>query len=259
MREAFHAVLRVISFLTRIPVPSTAFAGERLLGRDAWAFPVAGLAAALPAAGALLLGNLLDLSVPTSAIGATVVLVLVTGALHEDGLADVADGLGGHHGRERALEIMKDSRIGAYGALALILSLFLRISLLADLAAGVDRLAALLLVLAAAASRGAMAWLWSSLPLAKASGIAAAAGAPSGRMGLAAAALGAAILALPMIALGNVAAAFLPLAFAGFATLLFRRFLRRRLGGVTGDCLGAAQQLAEIAILLGFALAFKGS
>lgn len=259
MREAINAVLRSIAFLTRLPVPAGAFATARPLGEDAWAFPLAGLAAALPAAGFLLLASLIELSIPTSAIGAVIVLVVVTGALHEDGLADVADALGGQRPREEALTIMKDSRIGAYGALALILSMFARISLLADLAASADRLAAMLFLLAAAGSRGAMVWLWSSLPSARWEGVASRVGAPSPRAGRAAASVGAAVVAIPALALGGFAAAILPVLLAAGAALLFRRFLRRRLGGVTGDCLGAAQQVAEVAIMLGFVVAFKGS
>lgn len=260
MPELLHATLRALAFLTRLPVVARAFAGEggHPLGRDVHAFPLAGLVAAAPSAALILLAHACGLSALTAAVGAVALLVFVTGGLHEDGLGDVADGLGGHHPKERALAIMKDSRIGAYGALALVLSLALRIALLADLAARGPGAAALALLLAAAASRGAMAWLWSSLPSADPGGLADRMGRPSRRRGRIAAALGAAILAAGAVPAAGPMGALLPLLLALIALAAFRRFLLRRLGGQTGDCLGAAQQIADIALLLGFALAARG-
>ena len=254
MRNLLPATLRSLAFLTRLPAPAGAFARPRPLGEDAFAFPLAGLLAALPSAGVVLLADPLGLSVPTTAILAVALLVFVTGGLHEDGLADVADGLGGHQPRERALLIMKDSRVGTYGALALALALLLRISLLADLAAAGTGAAALALVLAAAASRGAMVWLWASLPSADPGGLADRMGQPTMRGAGIAAGLGAAILVVPAFVMGGAGAALPPLLLCAPAVLLFQRFIRRRLGGQTGDCLGASQQIAEIAVLLGLVL-----
>ncbi|BDA82598.1 adenosylcobinamide-GDP ribazoletransferase [Aureimonas sp. SA4125] len=255
MPDILAATLRSLAFLTRLPPVSRAFSGVHPLGSDAHAFPLAGLVAALPSALAVLLFGAFGLSPSTIAILAIALLVAVTGGLHEDGLSDVADGLGGHHPKDRALEIMKDSRIGAYGALALVLSLMLRASLLADIVATGTGQAALALLAAAAASRGAMAWLWSSLPSARDSGVAARVGQPSARSGRIAAFIGATLLVIAGAIIAGLAGAVLPL-LAGLLVLgQFRKFLVRRLGGQTGDCVGAAQQITEIAALLGLALA----
>lgn len=255
MQPFLAAAFRALSFLTRLPYPRSAFTGTHPLGEDAHAFPLVGVLAALPSAALLLGGDALGLSAPVIAVLAIGALVIVTGGLHEDGLGDVADGLGGHHPRERALLIMKDSRIGAYGALALILSLGLRVALVAELADEGAGLAALALVLSAAASRGAMAWLWSSLPSADPGGLADRIGRPPQRKGRIAAALGAAMLFFPTLAIMGPLGAVLPLVLGALALGQFRKFLIARLGGQTGDCLGAAQQIVEMSLLLGFALA----
>ena len=257
MPDILGATLRSLAFLTRLPPVSAAFTGDHPLGRDAYAFPLAGLVAAAPSAVSVLILCALDLSPPTVAIIAIALLVGITGALHEDGLGDVADGLGGHHTKARALAIMKDSRIGAYGALALVISLLLRVSLLADLIGAGAGQATLALLVVAAASRGAMAWLWSSLPSASGSGVAARVGQPSVPTGRVAGGLGAALLVFGGLIVAGLAGALLPLLLGLLILGQLRKFLMRRLGGQTGDCLGAAQQLTEIAALLGFALALS--
>ncbi|KQT83188.1 hypothetical protein ASG48_13970 [Aurantimonas sp. Leaf443] len=235
---------------------AASFHGTHRLGDDAHAFPLAGLLAGAAPALALLAGGTLGLSPAVSATLALGLLVALTGALHEDGLADVADGLFGHHGRERALAIMKDSRIGAYGTLALVLSVALRIALLADLATAAPALAALALLGAAAASRGAMALFWASLPSADPGGLADSVGQPSRNRGLQGAVLGALLLGLAALPAGasGIAGALLGLGLTAALLSLFARFLLRRLGGQTGDGLGAAQQIGETACLLGLAI-----
>ena len=255
MPTLLAGLLRSLAFLSRFPAPAAAFRGAPALARDAWAFPLAGLAiGALPAL--LLLGSAaLGLSPPASVLLALALLAFITGALHEDGLADTADGLFGHADRERALLIMADSRIGAYGALALILSVSIRAALLVELGARAPASAALALLGAASSSRGAMGWLWSSLPAAKPSGLAAGFGRPAPRVGLAALAIGALLTGGCGLAAVGWLAAVLPPALAFAAVLVLRGRFRRRLGGQTGDTLGAAQQIADAAALLGFALA----
>jgi adenosylcobinamide-GDP ribazoletransferase len=258
MHHLAASTLRALAFLTRLPPSPRAFTGEHPLGTDAHAFPLAGLVAALPAALLVLAGTFVGLSATTVAVIAVTALVFVTGGLHEDGLGDVADGLGGHRPKARALAIMKDSRIGAYGALALVLSLALRVSLLAELIEGDAGLAALAVLASAAASRGAMAWLWSSLPSADPRGLAARVGQPSPRTGRIAGLLGGGLLVAGGAFAGPLGAV-LPLALGLLVLGQFRKFLIGRLGGQTGDCLGAAQQLTEIAALLGLAIAVGGS
>ncbi|MCB8838644.1 adenosylcobinamide-GDP ribazoletransferase [Aurantimonas sp. VKM B-3413] len=254
MRTILGATLRSLAFLTRLPAPKWAFSGTHSLGADAVAFPLAGVLAALPAALVLVLANAAGLSPLVPALLAVAILIAVTGALHEDGLADVADGLGGHHPPERTLQIMKDSRIGSYGTLALILSVGLRVGLVAHLLLSGAEAAALALVATAAASRGAMVWLWSSLPSANPGGVAGRAGQPDPRTGLLALLLGLAVFLVLAMASFGLWKPFAGLGLGAVVLLWFRGFVRRRLGGQTGDCLGAAQQLTEIAVLIGLAL-----
>ncbi|MCQ0987727.1 adenosylcobinamide-GDP ribazoletransferase [Jiella marina] len=261
----FGATMRAAAFLTRLNISGRAFEAHDpqnsqenrqpyRLGDDAAGFPLVGLIVAAPAA--LLLFGLpaFGFSPLVAAVLAVVAMIAMTGGLHEDGLADVADGLGGHHPRDRALEIMHDSRVGSYGAIALILSIGLRAALLAELAASEPTLAACAVLAAAAASRGGMALFWALTPSALETGLAARVGEPSRQAGWLAAGLGAAIalvFGLPTAGLLPVTSAIL---LAAGVFLWLRCFVMRRIGGQTGDCLGAFQQLAEIAILIGLAI-----
>jgi adenosylcobinamide-GDP ribazoletransferase len=202
-------------------------------------FPLVGIA--VGCCGSLV--YLFDLPPLLAAMLALAVTALVTGALHEDGLADTADGLGGGRDRENALAIMRDSRSGAFGVLALVFSVGLRAAALAAMPTVGDGIRAL--IAAHAVSRGLLPAVMHHLDPARADGLGASAGRPDGSGMLWALALGVgiAVLALGFDAiLATIVAALLVAALAGVA--------RRRLGGYTGDVLGAAQQLAEIAILL---------
>ena len=181
----------------------------------------------------------------------TAALVAVTGALHEDGLADVADGFGGGSTRERKLEIMRDSRIGAYGAVALALALILRVGALAASLDGPFGRAALSLILVAAISRAGALMPLALLPPARADGAGAAAGRLEGSA-LAAAWGSALVIALGagLVALGLVHALVAAL-MSGAAALGVVAMARRAIGGQTGDVAGAAQQCAEVAAWCG--------
>lgn len=191
-----------------------------------------------------------------AAVLSTVATLWLTGGLHEDGLADVADGLGGFVPPERALEIMKDSRLGAYGAMALVMALLAKLSLVALLVDIRVQWAALLLCSIHVLSRMAPLALMQCLPYvgqAAHSKALHAAGRPLAARGLVAATL----WCLPALALTGwlgdlplVIGLILP---GALATAAMVRWLRRRLGGMTGDCLGAAQQVCELAMLLGAA------
>jgi adenosylcobinamide-GDP ribazoletransferase len=168
--------------------------------------------------------------------------VLVTGGLHEDGLADTADGLGGSATAERALEIMRDSRIGTYAGLALIFSVGLRWAALAGLSPADGAVA---LVVAHGLSRAAIPPVLLAAPYARSAGLAAGlAGAVKGR-DVAVATL----LALAIAALSGPACGLVALAAATAAAGITLAVLLRRLGGYTGDGLGAVQQAAEVAVL----------
>jgi len=229
-------------------------------GTDAHAMPDFRHAArALPVAGALIggCGGLALLAMRTfgvpplpAAACAIAAIVAVSGALHEDGLADVADGFGGGSGRESKLEIMRDSRLGTYGAAALILSLVLRVAALAAITERGALLGFAALVAACAVSRTAGLAPLAMLPSARADGAGASALRLDAEALRLAALLAAAISLLPSMggaSLGQIALADLgALAAAALVTSL----AMRQIGGFTGDVLGAAQQAAEVAALL---------
>ncbi|MBX4906308.1 MULTISPECIES: adenosylcobinamide-GDP ribazoletransferase [Rhizobium] len=248
---------RAVAFLSRLPMPPALFKGyDGSLGRLVRAFPLAGLIIGFFPALALLLLSGSRADPLMAALLALSVQALATGALHEDGLADTADGIGGGRSREQSLIIMKDSRIGTYGAIALILSFALRAAALAAIVRQSSPLAAALAVAAVAAlSRGAIAWHWQRLPPAKADGVAASTGQPNEaamHFALVSAGLLAALLIWPAFGLRPLVASLLATGFAGFA---FTAIIRRRLAGHTGDTLGATQQICEIAILCALAAA----
>ncbi|MEM8869788.1 MAG: adenosylcobinamide-GDP ribazoletransferase [Pseudomonadota bacterium] len=246
IRVELGLLAHAVQFLTRMPVPSLVPHQEDLLGRAARYFPIVGAFVGLIATLPWVLAHLAGLP-PLVCAGLSLSLAIyVTGGLHEDGLADCADGLGGGATRARALEIMRDSRIGTYGALALVLSLILRVSALASLPVWAGA-AALIVVLAV----GRMAIVYTLLlfPYARPEGLASgAARAEGGVTALVATAIGAGLA----LALGHVAGAAALLAGAGVWAWFSWR-LMRRLGGYTGDGLGATEQLVQIAALLAMA------
>jgi adenosylcobinamide-GDP ribazoletransferase len=248
---AARDVADALRFFTRLRVADPAPVAPLDLGRFAWAAPVAGAAVGLIGALILALVTLLGLPPLFRAGLTTAALVAATGALHEDGLADVADGFGGGATRAMKLEIMRDSRIGACGAIALALALILRVGALAAALDGGFWRAALSLTLVAALSRAAALTPLALLPPARADGAGAAAG-PIDSNALAAA-WGSALviaLALGLVALGLAHALLAALASAAGA-LAMVELARRAIGGQTGDVAGAAQQCGEIAAWCG--------
>jgi adenosylcobinamide-GDP ribazoletransferase len=242
-----------LRFFSRLPTPPGGAAGEAgatlNFKRIAWATPVAG--ALIGAVGALALGLAVLLRLPPfiGAAFAVATLALATGALHEDGLADVADGFGGGPTREAKLAIMRDSRIGAFGAIALVLSLILRVGALAALERAGFGVAAASLILSGAASRAGALVPLRLLPPARPDG----AGARAGRLettDLIAAGLSVAVVAFTtgLVALGVGRAVFACI-LALAASWGLSALARRQIGGQTGDVAGAAQQAAEIACL----------
>lgn len=254
-----------IRFYSRLPLP--ALPGESDLHgvpdfrRVPRALPFAALVIASPAALLLLGMGLAGLSPMLSAALAITVSILATGAFHEDGLADTADGLFGGHTPERRLEIMKDSRVGSYGGLALGLSVLLRASALAAILEAAGAWAAAAALLAAAPwSRAEGLYLLSSEAPARPDGAAASVGRASAETARLALVLSLGLsLALGWLAGLPLAGLLLGLALAHLSALGLARLARRLIGGQTGDILGAAQQLAEIAIYLGLALALGWS
>jgi adenosylcobinamide-GDP ribazoletransferase len=230
-------VLSAFALLSRLPLPNHTGTGAA----SAWAWPVVGAAlgaiAAVVAALALWIGL-------TPGVVAVLVLAtgaLLTGGLHEDGLSDTADGLFGGWTKERRLEIMKDSRVGSYGVLALVLVMLLRWSALFTLLSGGQ---VWVLVAVGAISRAPMAILMSTLPNARGSGLSHVTGRPAGGVALMGVGLS---MVLAIVFLGW-AAVWVLLAVVLTSWLLARE-ATQRIGGQTGDILGAAQQLAEAAAL----------
>lgn len=249
MKALFQQWLLALSFLTRLPLPSRWFAaGEDApkLSAAAWAFPIIGALIGL-VSGAVAYGGLVLFQAPlVAALLAVTAAVLMTGGLHEDGLADFCDGLG-VTGAARALEVMRDSRSGSFGVIGLFFALSLRVAALAAVLALpavtlLDLLVYCLLV--GALARAAMALLLL-LPPARPDGLAV--------MARSSTAFGPVVAAM-LIAIGGAvllagwAAGLLALVAAVLAVGLTGLVAQRRLGGMTGDVYGAAEQLAEIAI-----------
>lgn len=241
-KSALNDAALCLVFFTRLPLPQFDFAG-RSLASAIWAAPIAGLVVAIIGALTFALASFLGLPPAISAALALASTMLATGCLHEDGLADVADGFGGGSTPERKLDIMRDSRIGAYGACALVVSILLRWTAIADLATPGDVFATLLA--AHIASRGLIAAFMHALPHARQNGLAANAGSVSRDTALAGAALGA--VGLLLLGLIGLLTGILALALVLFA---FRQLCLRQIGGQTGDTIGAMQQVAEITILV---------
>lgn len=229
-------------FLTRLPIQVDGAVTMRDLAAAVYAFPLVGAVIGLLAGLAYWIALQLNLPALPAALIAIVTMLLLTGALHEDGLADTADGLGGRD-RARALEIMADSRIGSFGALALMVSLLARLIALAPM--WDPRQVAIVLVGAAMASRAVMPVVMLLQPSARGDGLAAATGRPEPvRVMLGCfLAIGATVMLLPL------AVAVPALVASAALSLLVAAWLGRRLGGCTGDTLGAVQQVAEIAFL----------
>lgn len=243
LRAIFSDLATCIGFYTRIPVPACGRSAGGFAAAQ-WAAPVAGIAIGL--AGGLILWAALRSGLPASAaaaiaLGAT---VAATGALHEDGLADVADGFGGGAKRERKLEIMKDSRIGTYGVCALALSILARWSALAALASAGGGAVTLALVAAHSASRALLPGFMMLVRPARETGLSAGVGAIDGRTAGAALAIGCGVLLAAGIGFALTVGLLLALWF-----LALKRLCERQIGGQTGDVLGALQQGGEIIAL----------
>jgi adenosylcobinamide-GDP ribazoletransferase len=230
-------------FLTRLPLARFASGETGLLARSMRAFPVVGIIVALAGWAVFAIAAALGLPATIAALRAVAATVLVTGALHEDGLADTADGLGGGADRARKLAVMRDSRTGAYGVLAIVFSLALRAAALAALTT--PRVGAAL-VAAHVVSRAALPVIMRWLAPAREDGLGASAGQPDD------AAIGWCLvigIVVALLCLG-VAWGLVALAVAAVAVAALAALARRQIGGYTGDVLGAAQQIGEIAMLL---------
>ncbi len=238
LRDPLHA----LSLLTRIPAPvDHARAAERAAAA-AWAWPLVGALVGALTGAVLWLCLALGLPPLAAAAAALAASLTLTGAFHEDGLADCADGFGGGMRPERRMEIMLDSRVGTFGASALALALLAKAAFMAETA---PALAVATFAASGAVSRAVVPLIFRLGPQAKPGGMAATAGAPGWSTVAAALAVGG---GLGAAALGWDATAWMAAA-ALAAALATRAVARAKIGGVTGDVLGAAQMTAELAAL----------
>ena len=244
LRDIGHDLKVCLLFATRVPIPHVEPVSGAEIVHASWGLPLIG--ALIGLAGALVYGLAYRLGLPplVGAALAVATTLIATGSLHEDGFADTADGLFGDRDREHRLEIMRDSRIGTFGAAALVMSLLLRAAALASLVSPGE--VALALIAAHAGARATMPPFLRLVPPARADGLAAEAGRPPQRVALLAAALGILVVLLALGAgRGLVACLLLAAAFA-----VLRWLCLSRIGGQTGDVAGALEQTGEIAVLL---------
>lgn len=249
-RKSVHGLARdlrvALQFATRLPLGAAAAAADAGadLARASWALPVAGIVVGGIGALVYWFTFALGLAPLLCAVPTVAATLLVTGALHEDGLADTADGFGGGTTRERKLAVMRDSRTGTYGACALFLSLFIRAAALAVLAE--PSLVAPALIAAHAAARAPLPLFLRLVPPARTGGLSAGAGRPTLGRAITALLIGAAALVVLLPPLKALLSAVLLIAvFAGVWRLSIRQ-----IGGQTGDVAGALEQAGEALLLV---------
>jgi adenosylcobinamide-GDP ribazoletransferase len=243
LRERLAELAASFALLTRLPVHRLQLPRVTVPSEAVWAYPVVG--AAVGAIGGAVYWLAHSLSVPPAlaAICALLAMILATGALHEDGLADFADGLAGDT-KERSLSIMRDHQIGTYGVIALMLSLATRATAIALIAEPRAVMAAL--IAAAAASRLSAVLIMAALPPARRNGMSVSVGSPTA--GLAAIALGVTFIIAWLLLPFSVA--LLLILSAGVSAFVLGRVAFQQLGGQTGDVLGASSQLCECLALI---------
>lgn len=245
-----------LSFFTRLPVPKSMQYSEALLNQANRYFSLVGLVIGLLL---VLSYSLFSAFLPlTSAILLTMTIsLLLTGAFHEDGLADMADGIGGAFTVKKRLTIMKDSRIGTYGAVTLLMALVLKFTLLVELAKQDGNHLLLAIVLGAGLSRAVAGSLISAMPYVSDS-------EQSKSKPLAQAQSSTELLTLlvigatPLIFYSGSAIFFILIVLITFRWI-FKKWLMAKIGGFTGDCLGAAQQIAELLIYITLVTTFNAT
>ena len=237
---------RAMALLSRVPVYHIDDFRPVMIARSVWCWPLVGLVLAGFALLPAMLAHYLTGNAVIFAIFAVASMVLLTGAMHEDGLADCADGFGGGVDQARKLEIMRDSTVGAYGVVALILGLALRLTLImaaADMGQG-----AVIFLVVAVISRAAIPVMMRILPPARDTGLGKGAGRPDGLPIL----IGFAIAAAIVLVLSGIVATLAVSCGVALAICLVRLVAKWQIGGQTGDVLGATQICAELFAGIGF-------
>ena len=245
-------VLSAVQFLSRLPIPDSIANHEKPdFENGSWSFPLAGIVICIPALVVMIAAYVLSLPLEIIAVLGIAAQAFITGALHEDGLADIADGFGGGSKRERKLEIMKDSSVGAFGAVALVLSFLMRFVLLSNLLEFSFIMAIAGFIAAQTISRSVQVWFWQSLPAAREDGLSSAFGTPSRQSAQTALLIGGSSLLLPLIAGASIVSLAISIALIILLLVGFRKLCVDQIGGQTGDTIGAVQVLTEIAFLIG--------
>ena len=249
VKNEFKTFALAVHFLTRIPTPfDVDYSPQRLLDASRY-YPLVGAIVGTVAAAYFVT----DLALPTTiaVIIATAATALLTGAFHEDGLADTFDGVSGAHDRTRALEIMHDSRIGTFGALALILVITLKIAALSSLS---DTTTIIISLIAAhTISRTSIVIVQATSTYARETGIAGPQDQPFKPINAIIATLTALITIAALALTLSPTAALLATAGAITGHILIRLYFQPKLKGHTGDTLGATQQITELAIYIALA------
>lgn len=246
-------LVRALRFWTRLSIPVQRFEIDPYAPPEmavlAPAAPVAGAAVGLIGGLALAIAASIDLGTLAASILAVAAMVFVTGAMHEDALGDVADGFGGGGTRERKLEIMKDPRLGSYGASALVLALGFKIAVIAEILAAAGTVHAVLALIGATAmARIVGLWPLVALPPARIDGTGAAAGRLANEAWLSGIVIGLVISLACAFVVAGLAGVIAPL-LAYAVAFAMTRLAERQIGGQTGDVCGAATLAAELAFL----------
>jgi adenosylcobinamide-GDP ribazoletransferase len=255
--KLLERLIIALSFLSRIPLPSGVFESHpsvKLAG-TADVFAIVGAVIAVPSALVLAIGAALW-PPQIAALLALLSLILITGALHDDGLADCADAFFVQRNTEARLAIMKDSRIGAYGTLALITVFALEWAALTAIINQAGILAAMAaLLVVGAVSRAGLIWHWHVLPEARPDGLAASQGKPIWRDVLVNAGVTAIVVIVVVPFWFSILHLIWLMLFAPAFALLTMILARAKIGGMTGDTLGLAQKLTGLGALLALAIA----
>ncbi|MEO1656991.1 MAG: adenosylcobinamide-GDP ribazoletransferase [Pseudomonadota bacterium] len=249
MKDEAACFLLALQFLTRIPTPTDNIYTERRMARSLRYYPLVGLLIGLISA-AVLAGAAFILPYSVAIVLAVAAGLLVTGGFHEDGLADTFDGIGGGLTREKALLIMKDSRLGTYGTLALVIVIALKVSALLSLPVGI---AASALVMAHGLSRLSSVLVIATSTYVRDDGTGKPVAEGASRGSLFVASLTGALAVAGWAAVLPATPLLYGLTGVVIGHVAMRGFFERKLGGYTGDTLGAVQQASEIGFYLGVA------
>lgn len=249
LRQWLSDLRESLGFLTRLPVRHEAPSQSPDAMR---AFPLAGAVVGFIGGVIFWLAAAANLPAVLCALLAVAIMVAVTGALHEDGIADTADGFGGGGDHARKLEIMRDSRIGSFGVIALILVIAIKVFALAALAerSGSAAMPLWALIGSAALSRSLAVWLLRLLPSARGDGLSVRAGRPARRVVREALIVGALLAGLPVLLAVGLIPLIMAVAAAGLGLWLVKRLANAQIQGQTGDVAGASQQVSECFYLM---------